>query len=428
LQISGKIKHFYAMKRNILSFKMAQERKPANIHLNTMAAFGKPLADIDRAAVGNDAPFAVRPYLDLWGPVEATPLIFLQGVAALTGTQHVFLKNEALRLSQGSFKALGGAYAVMVLFRKLLEDHLGSPVGIAQLLAPTARDFARSITVCCATDGNHGKSVAAGARLLGLRSVIFVHEGVSQSRMAALGADEIIRVAGSYDDSVNESEDVAKERHWLLVSDTSWPGYEEIPALVGQGYTILADEALDQLEKLGHAPPTHVFLQAGVGGFASSIAGHLTDRLGTGKVTTVIVEPDRAACLFASAREGKLTSIAPAESTVMAMLECYTPSLNGWRMLEKTANAFMTVSEEEAKEAMRVLAFPQAGDPAIVAGESGAAGLAGLLALARDKAAGERLGLGRDSRILIVNTETATDPSSYEAIVGLHPQSVREKG
>jgi len=407
---------------------MTQTAKTTDFHLNAMTAFGDPLTDIDRATVGKDAPSAVRPYLALWGQIEPTPLVTLPGIATRTGTGHVFLKNEALRLNQGSFKALGGAYAVMVLFRKLLEDHLGNPVGVAQLLSPTARNFARSITVCCATDGNHGKSVAAGARLLGLRSVILVHEGVSPSRMAALGADEIIRVAGSYDDSVNESERIARERNWLLVSDTSWPGYEETPALVGQGYTILADEALDQLEKLGHAPPTHVFLQAGVGGFAGSIAGHLADRLGAGKVTTVIVEPDRAACLFASAREGKLTSIAPAGPTVMAMLECYTPSLIAWRILEKTANAFMTVSEDEAKEALRVLAFPQAGDPAIVAGESGAAGLAGLLALTRDKAAGERLRLGKDSRILVINTETATDPSSYEAIVGLSPQVVSQKG
>ena len=402
---------------------MTQERKNP-VHLNAMTAFGAPLIDTYRATVGKDAPSAVRPYLALWGPIAPTPLISLHGIAARTGTQHVFLKNEAVRLNQGSFKALGGAYAAMVLFRKLMEDHLGHPVRVAQLLSPTARDFARSITVCCATDGNHGKSVAAGARLLGLKSAIFVHAGVSEARMAALGADEIMRVAGSYDDSVNESERVARERNWLLVSDTSWPGYEEVPALVGQGYTILADEALDQMERWGHAPPTHVFLQAGVGGFAGSIAGHLADRLGAGTVTTIIVEPDRAACLFASACAGKLTSILPTEPTVMAMLECYTPSLIAWRILEKTAHAFMTVREDDAKQAMRALAFPKTGEPAIVAGESGAAGLAGLLALADDRNARERLRLGKDSRILLVNTETATDPASYEAIVGMHPRAV----
>ena len=195
---------------------MIQETKTARFHLNPMTVSGKPLTDVDRAAIGKDAPSAVRPYLALWGPIEPTPLVSLQGIAALTGTQHVFLKNEALRLNQGSFKALGGAYAVMVLFRKLLEDHLAKPVRVSHLLSPTARDFARSLTVCCATDGNHGKSVAAGARLLGMRSVIFVHEGVSEARIEALGADEIVQVAGSYDDAVNEAERVAKVRNWLL--------------------------------------------------------------------------------------------------------------------------------------------------------------------------------------------------------------------
>lgn len=403
---------------------MTEERKLVTFLLNTMAAFGDPLTEADRLAVGKDVPATVLPYLSLWGSVEPTPLMSLPGIAAQTGTGQVFLKNEALRLNQGSFKTLGGAYAVMVLFKRLLEEHLGAPASIAQLQSPAARDFAGTITVCCATDGNHGKSVAAGARLLGCKSVIFVHEGVSAFRIGALGADDIVRVQGSYDLSVQESERVSKERNWLLVSDTSWPGYEAIPALVGQGYTILAEEVLRQMDSMGHAPPTHVFLQAGVGGFASSIAGYLTDRLGAGSVTTIIVEPDRAACLFASAQARKLTSIASAEPTVMAMLECYTPSLIAWRILAKVSNAFMTVSEEQAKQAMRILAFPQKGDAAIVAGESGAAGLAGLIALCGDRGACDSLGLGNDSRILVVNTETATDPASYEAIVGVPPNAV----
>lgn len=392
--------------------------------LNTMPAFGETLTAADRVVVGKDVPAIVRPYLALWGKVAPTPLISLPGVAARTGAQSVLLKNEALRLNQGSFKALGGAYAVMAMFRRRLETHLARPVAVAELLSPAARDFARTITVCCATDGNHGKSVAAGARLLGLRSVIFVHQGVSEARRTALGADEIIRVMGSYDDSVNLSARAAKERGWLLISDTSWPGYEEIPGLVGQGYTIIVDEALEQLAALGTEPPTHVFLQAGVGGFAASIAGHLSERLGQGKVKAIVVEPDRAACVFASAKAGQHISIPHGEPTVMAMLECDTPSLVAWRILEKTASAFMTVGEDDAKAAMRVLAFPQRSEPPIVAGESGAAGLAGLLTIAEDKEACARLGLGPQSRILVISTETATDPLSYEAIVGRAPKAV----
>ncbi|WP_244506441.1 diaminopropionate ammonia-lyase [Pararhizobium polonicum] len=398
------------------------------IELNTMNAFGAQLTDAERTATGKDAPAAVRPYLSLWGALETTALVSLPALATETGTAHVFLKNEAERLGRGSFKALGGAYAVMVLFKTLWEEQLGTRAEISHLTSAEARAFAKTVTVCCATDGNHGKSVAAGARLLGCTSVIFVHAGVSASRIEAIGADEIIQIQGSYDESVEAAERVAGERGWLLVSDTSWPGYETIPALVAQGYTILAEEALQQVEDLGFGPPTHVFLQAGVGGFASSIAGYLKDALGASDLAAVIVEPDLAACLFASARARCLTSVTPTAPTVMAMLECYTPSLIAWRILEKTADAFMTVSEEQAKDAMRRLAFPQDGTPAIIAGESGAAGLAGFLALANDPVARAKLNLGKDSRVLVINTETATDPRSYEDIVGVAPDMIARGG
>jgi diaminopropionate ammonia-lyase len=232
----------------------------------------------------------------------------------------------------------------------------------------------------------------------------------------------MVRVDGNYDLSVREAAHVSAERGWLLVSDTSWPGYEEIPALVGQGYTILAEEALRQLAEQGAGAPTHVFLQTGVGGFASSVAGYLTESLGRDQVKVVIVEPDRAACLYESARAGELTSVKPTAPTIMAMLECYRPSLIAWRILEKIADGFMTVSEDLAKDAMRRLAYRRS-EP-IVAGESGAAGLAGLLAATDDRQMREALQLGSNSSVLLVNTETATDPASYENIVGLTPTAV----
>jgi diaminopropionate ammonia-lyase len=217
---------------------------------------------------------------------------------------------------------------------------------------------------------------------------------------------------------------VSQERGWLLVSDTSWPGYEEIPAFVAQGYTILAEEALNQMQEMGVSPPTHVFLQAGVGGFASSIAGYLSTRLGDEAPTVIIVEPDRAACLYASAVAGEVTRIVPEKATIMAMLECHTPSLIAWRILERTAHAFMTVTDDDARDAMRQLAFRQPGLPGIVAGESGAAGLAGLVVLSRDEGLRAAVGLNASSRVLLINTETATDPSSYEEIVGTAPSSI----
>lgn len=390
---------------------------------NTLPGLGSPLTDIERQYVGAEAPKTVAPFLSLWGTVDQTPLEVLPEIAAECGVGSVYLKDESFRLNQGSFKALGGAYAVMVLFKRMLEEHLGQEVRVTQLVSPTARKFAETVTVCCATDGNHGKSVAAGARLLGCRSVIFIHAGVTQARAEALGADQVVRIDGNYDLSVSEAERVARENDWLLVSDTSWDGYEEIPALVGQGYTILGAETLEQLARASLPLPTHVFLQAGVGGFAASIAGYLTDRLGH-DLTVVIVEPDRAACLFESAKTRELVSVPSAEPTIMAMLECFTPSLIAWRTLGKIADAFMTVGEQNAREAMRCLALREG--TAIVAGESGAAGLAGLLAACRDTKAKAALKLGPDSHVLLVNTETATDPASFEAIVGRHPDQLRQ--
>lgn len=394
--------------------------------LNPLPGFGRPLSEHERATVGKAAPEKVRPFLVLWGGAPETPLVALPEIADAIGIRSLTIKDEGHRLGQGSFKSLGGAYAVMVLFRRLLEKHLGQEVRVAQLVSPVAREFARTVTVCCATDGNHGKSVAAGARLLNCRSVIFIHAGVTPSRAEAIGADEIIRIDGSYDASVDEARRVAAERGWLLVADTSWPGYEEIPGLVAQGYTILAHEALDQAAAQGHGAPTHVFLQAGVGGFAASIAAYLTDRAGADKPRIVIVEPSRAACIYESARAGKLVSVTPAEPTLMAMLECYTPSLTAWRILEKVADAFITVEEEDAEDAMRRLASRPVAP--IVAGESGAAGLAGLLAAAADEPLRAALQLGPDSRVLVINTEAATDPFSYTRIVGRAPEAVAAGG
>ncbi|PJR09231.1 diaminopropionate ammonia-lyase [Sinorhizobium meliloti] len=376
----------------------------------------------DKLLLGTDAPSLVRPYIRLWHDETKTPLISLDEIAAEAGVGSVVIKDEGQRLGLGSFKALGGAYAVMTLFKRMLEDHLDSEVSVAQLVSPTAREFASGITFCCATDGNHGKSVAAGARILGCKSVIFVHEGVTTARADAIGADEVVRVKGNYDLSVDEAGRVAEERGWVLVSDTSWEGYEEIPSLVAQGYTVLANEALSQIADLNLAAPTHVFLQAGVGGFASSVSVHLSEALGHEAIKTILVEPDRAACLYASAEAGRLTSFDPTEPTIMAMLECYTPSMVAWRILDATSSAFVTVTEDEAKRAMRKLAFRE--QRPVVAGESGAAGLAGLLAVAADPHARQSLGLNKDSRVLLINTEGATDPASYENIVGSKPADV----
>ena len=376
----------------------------------------------DKELLGASAPAIVRRYLSLWQTIHPTPLIQLPEIAHSTNVGHVMIKDEGARLGLGSFKALGGAYAVMRIFHDKLQQHLGRQIPIEDIKETYARNFAKTLTFCCATDGNHGKSVAAGARILGCRSAIFIHEGVTDTRAQAIGSDHVIRVPGTYDDSVAEAKRVASEQDWVLVSDTSWQDYEHYPSIVAQGYTVLADETLEQYSRQQVAWPTHVFLQAGVGGFASSISSHLVERLGRENIRTIVVEPDRASCLFESAIKGVLTSSQATSPTIMAMLECYTPSLVAWRILQTTADAFMTITDHDAKTAMRALAFRKVHP--IVSGESGAAGLAGLMKIAMDSPSRELIGLDKNSRVLLINTETATDLESYLSIVGRHPDAI----
>ena len=390
--------------------------------LNTLATHGQPLAPQDAETLSPAATDRVAKVLALRENSAATPLRALPALAGQLGLQSLHLKDEGFRLGLGSFKALGGAYALMILVQEEASRRFGRAVAVEELLSDEVRTVAESMIFACATDGNHGRSVAQGAQLVGARAVIFVHAGVSEGRIEAIArfGAEMVRVAGNYDDSVAEAARVSAERGWTVLSDTSWPGYEHIPGLVAQGYTAMVREILAELE----APPTHIFLQAGVGGFAAAVAGHLAMALGDQRPHVTVVEPARAACLYESAKQGRPVKVDETQSTIMAMLECYEPSLVAFRILERVADGFMTVDEDIAVEVMRRLADPLPGDPAIVAGESGGAGLAGLLTVLKDKPLAAKLSIGPATRILVINTEGATDPALYERIVGKSPEAV----
>ena len=245
--------------------------------LNRHPDYRKPLDPADAETLGPQGADAVERFLAQRDNAP-TPLHSLPALAAELGLGAIHLKDEGFRLGLGSFKALGGAYAVVRLVLEEATRQLGRPVGLDELSSPEVRAVAAGMTFTCATDGNHGRSVAQGAQLVGARAAIFVHAGVSENRVAAIArfGAEMIRVAGTYDDSVAEAARVGAERGWTVVSDTSWPGYERIPGLVMQGYTAIVREALRALA----APPTHVFVQAGVGGVAAALAGHLALVLG----------------------------------------------------------------------------------------------------------------------------------------------------
>lgn len=393
--------------------------------LNTNSDYRRPLEPDHADLLGAAAAAKVERHLAYRDHHAATPLLSLPKLAAEIGVAAIYIKDEGRRLGLGSFKALGGAHAVIELVLEEAARMLRRPVDIAELNSPPVREIAERMTFVCATDGNHGRSVAQGAQLVGGQAAIFVHSGVSEERIAAIArfGAEMIRVEGSYDDSVREAARVAERQGWTIVSDTSWPGYERIPGLVMQGYTALVREALGAMPET----PTHVFIQSGVGGIAAAVAGYLALSLGERRPIFTVVDPERAACLFETARAGHPVTLPHGEPTVMAMLECYAPSPVAWRILSRAADAFMTVGEEEAISVMRRLAQPAAGDPAIVAGESGGVGLAGLLKAAADPAIRTALSMDERSRVFLVNTEGATDPGMYEEIVGLSPAAVAKR-
>lgn len=390
--------------------------------LNENTSHGDSLHPSDAETLSLAAAQEVERFLSYREGHKETPLVSLSQLAAKLGIASIHIKDEGHRLGLGSFKALGGSYAVIRLVLEEASRRLERAVDIAELHSPEVAAVARRLTVACATDGNHGRSVAQGAKLVGANCAIFVHSGVSSERIAAIArfGAEIIRVDGNYDDSVAEASRVASERGWQTVSDTSWPGYERIPGLVMQGYTALLSEVIRQIPER----PTHVFVQSGVGGIAAAVAGYFTLLYGNDRPFLTVVDPSRAACLFESAKAGRAVKIDHGEPTVMAMLECYEPSLVAWRILSRSADAFMTVDEDDAVGAMRRMACPEPGDPTIVAGESGGVGLAALIKASGDNELRLKLKLDSASRVLLINTEGATDPALYQQLVGLSPEDV----
>lgn len=353
-----------------------------------------------------------------WPGYAPTPLVDLPDAAAAARVASVRYKDEGGRFGLGSFKALGGAYAVMRLLQaELARRGVADAATAAELMEGKFKDATRGITVCCATDGNHGRSVAWGARLFGAACVIFVHEHVSQGRRDAIAkyGAEIRVVPGNYDDAVREAQKQADANKWFVVSDTSYPGYTEVPRDVMQGYRVMADEAADQFG----AAPTHVFIQGGVGGVAAAVSAQMRARFGAA-VRVVVAEPEKAACLLASVESGVPTTIGGDLDTLMAGLACGEPSLLAWQELERGAFAAMAVPDDSAVACMKALA---ARKPAVVAGESAVAGLAALLLAAQEPFARAALGLDESSRVLLFGTEGATDPEVYARLVGHAPSS-----
>jgi diaminopropionate ammonia-lyase len=342
-----------------------------------------------------------------WPGYKVSPLWNMPGLARLTGVGSIACKDESDRFGLRSFKALGGAYAAgLALRRRSVQEK--TPQLAGRSLTGQASNPDRSITLCCATDGNHGRSVAVGARRHGCKCVVFVHSGAPESKAEAirrLGA-EVIRTPGNYDDSVRQAKQVAAEQGWLLISDTSDAADDVVAAEVMQGYAIMALEINAQLDR--HLP-THVFLQGGVGGLAAAIAGCFAEMNPAGHPIAVVVEPLAAACLMECALRGGPARIEGDLETNMAMLSCGEASAPAWMVLQRRVDAFAAVSDEAAERAASLLCASSDLPDGKVFSPSGAAGLAGFLEVMADRELSTRLGLGPTSRVLIFATEGASD-------------------
>lgn len=350
-----------------------------------------------------------------WSGYKKTPLFPLVELARTLSIGEIHYKHEGPRFGLGSFKALGGAYAVLRVLQREMARTEDREIAIDDIRNDKYATQTKSLTVISATDGNHGLSVAWGAARFGARCRIYIHAEVSEYRaeaMRKLGA-EVIRVDGDYDATVAQSRIDADKHGWLIVSDTSWPGYTQAPRDVMAGYGVMAREIVRDMPR----PPTHVFLQGGVGGLAAAVAAVFRQEWAAEAPRVIVVEPEFAPCLFASAKAGVATSVKIQSETIMAGLSCGEPSEIAWSVLADVAQDFITIPDDIVAPAVRMLANSKNAGCAIEAGESAVAGLCGLISAAVQGDLREILNLGDDSIVVIIGSEGVTDPDIFKNIL-----------
>lgn len=355
-----------------------------------------------------------------------TPLHELKSFASKLGVRQVLVKDESKRFGLKAFKALGASYAIAKIMSQRL-CHSESIMGLNEISSKVLNNRIEPMTFVTATDGNHGRAVAWFARMLGMRAAVFMPKGSASSRVEAIRDEgaEVYVTESSYDDAVRLASGYAERQGGILVQDTAWEGYEEVPQLIMQGYLTLLSEVQSQIRSAGGNMPTHVILQAGVGSFAASmLAGFET--FGVERMPySIIVEPKSAACMYesASSPDGRPVRAQGDLDTIMAGLACGEPNPIAWRTIKRLANAFVCCDDVISEEGMGILAHPEAGDAVVVSGESGAVGAGLLKRIMNDgslRGLKEAIRLGADSAVLLISTEGDTDPVGYSRVIASH--------
>ena len=372
--------------------------------------------EVDRAEL---AALDVRSLHSSLPEYRPTPLVRLPGLAHRLGVGGILVKDEAHRFGLKAFKALGATYAIY----RFLQRQLGDMITPADRFYRDCNLEPGRFTFCAATDGNHGRGVAWAAARLRQNAVVFMPAGSAEARVEAIrreGADVTV-IDGDYDEAVHRAAETAEAYGWQIISDTSWDGYEEIPRWITAGYSTLfqeIDEALAPNERIDV-----VLVPSGVGALAAAAAWHFRGVHSDEQVKLISVEPGAAACLLESARtaDGRAVAGHGKLDSIMAGLNCGTPSRIAWPLVRDSYDAFLAVDDSAAVRAVRTYYYPEPGDSQITSGESGAATLAGLLALTGADTPPETrraLALGAHARVLLLNTEGATDPAGFNRIVG----------
>ena len=348
---------------------------------------------------------------------KPTPLVALDHLAKELGIGKILVKDESYRFDLNAFKVLGGSYAIARCVCQKLDITLDE-------FSFDSLEGQEPATFATATDGNHGRGVAWAAQQLGQKAVVYMPKGAAKERVdniIKLGAECIVTDL-NYDDAVRLACKNADDNGWLMVQDTSWEGYTEIPTWIMQGYMTMASEACDQLEALGITQPTHTILQAGVGALAGGAMGYLANRYGADTFTGIVAEPDKADCIYQSGchPDGAAVNVTGDLDTIMAGLACGELNPLGWEILKNCSRHFLSVEDKVAALGMRILGNPLPGDDVVISGESGAIGIGLLYAIARHPDAArikESLKLDEHSVVLLFNTEGDTDPVNYRNVV-----------
>ncbi len=358
---------------------------------------------------------------------KETPLVGLNVLAKELGVASIHIKDESFRFGLNAFKVLGGSYAIGNYIAQKLGVNIAN-LPYEKLISQEVKGRLGWITFVTATDGNHGRGIAWTANRLGQKCVVYMPKGSAEERLhniQVLGAEACI-TEFNYDDAVRLAKDGQDKYGWVLIQDTAWEGYEEIPGWIMEGYTTMAAEATEQLQG---EKPTHVFLQAGVGAMSGAVCGYFASLYGDEERPVItIVEPDQADCIFrtAKANDGKLHNVTGDMNSIMAGLCCGEPCPIGWNVLKDHADHFISMPDYVAAEGMRILGNPLPGDTRVISGESGAATLGFVAEVLRNpehKDLRKILGLEPDSRIPCFSTEADTDRENYRKIVwdGLYP-------